>query len=211
MSKLSTSTRTSLEQATSAYAAQREAVAGYLAERGIDEQTADTFRLGAVVDPERGHEMYRARLVIPYITRAGVVSMRFRCTDQHNCKEAHCPKYLGITERTRLYNVNAFFRARSTIAVTEGELDALTLDGLVGIPAVGVPGVSNWKEHYSRCFAGYGDVLVFADGDEVGRDFAKRISHELSQARIVRLPDGSDVNDFYVREGADALRKLAGM
>lgn len=208
---LSSSTRASLEQATAVYEAQLPAVASYLLERGIDEPTAVTYRLGAVVEPVRGHEIYRGRLVIPYLTRAGVVSLRFRCVVGHDCKTEKCPKYLGISERTRLYNVGAFFRARGVIGITEGEMDALTLSGPVGIPAVGVPGVSNWKEHFGRCFSGYGDIPVFADGDEAGREFAKRVCNELEQARIVRLPDGMDVNNIYVNEGADALRRFAGL
>lgn len=210
--KLSSSARESLEQATRGYAMFSPLARTYLEGRGLNDQVAATFRLGVVEEPEVGHEMYRDRLSIPYLTRAGVVYMKFRCIEEHSCSdiEGH-KKYLNTTTPTRIYNSQAFFRDEPYIAITEGEIDAITLHALAGIPAVAVPGVKNWKRHYERCFTDYDRVFVFADGDDAGKELARFLSKTLDDVRVIQMPDGTDVNSVYMAEGPEALRKRAGL
>lgn len=181
---------------------------------------ARTARLGLVPTGLSGPSApYAGRLLIPYLTRAGVASAKYRCIEHSKC-EGH-GKYMGIDGvDTLLYNVNDFFNDSLTIAICEGEFDALVLSKLVGIPAIGVPGVAAWKEHHVRCFAGqYERVLIFADADEAGRSFATRLVKgdyrkglmPLEGGQIVYLPDGEDVSSLYVKEGAEALRARAGL
>lgn len=114
------------------------------------------------------------------------------------------PKYMGLTgANTHLYNVGAFFRAAGSIAICEGEIDTMTLDQAVGIPSVGVPGVNNWKPHYSRLLQDFEKVFLFADGDTAGSDFGKFLSKELGNLTVVTMPDGEDVNSMYRQHGAD--------
>jgi DNA primase len=179
----------------------------YLATRGIGQAVAAQFRLGVVTCPQVGHEALRGRLVIPYLTPAGVVNLRFRCLRAHDCKAEGCPKYLGIEGMdTNLFNVLDLRKDSPFICVTEGEIDALTLS-MAGLPAVGVAGVENWKAHFARCLEDFSRILIFADGDKAGRKFASFLAREV-RAVPIRLPDGQDVNSLYVRDGADALRKL---
>ena len=42
------------------------------------------------------------------------------------------------------------------MAICEGELDTIIASSVLGIPAVGVPGVAAWKPHFTKMFAGYG-------------------------------------------------------
>jgi DNA primase len=72
----------------------------------------------------------------------------------------------------------------------------------MGIHAVGVPGVSNWKPHYSRILQDFEEVLVFADGDQAGRDFSKRLARDLDGVTIISCPEGEDVNSVYLNYGA---------
>ena len=211
--RLSESQRASLEQATARYSAQLDdQCLTYLEGRGLTADVADTFRLGRVVDPLPEHEGYRGRLVIPYLTRAGVVNLRFRCIDPHDCKEQKCPKYLGPAGAdTNLFNVSDLFTSSPFVAITEGEIDAIVLSARIGIPAVGCPGVKAWKEHYPRCFAGFDPVLVFADGDEAGKDFGRRLLGQLDTARTVVMPDGMDVNEMFLSMGGDAVKVRAGV
>jgi DNA primase len=183
----------------------------YLEGRGLDLGLAATFRLGVVIEPEIGHELYAGRLSIPYLTRAGVVNIKFRCIEQHVCKDVGCPKYLGLEMGTNIFNTLAFFKDSPHIAICEGEFDAMVLDGLAGVPAVSIPGVRNWKPHYDRCFTDYERVFVFADGDQDGKDFAKRIRSTLDGVTVIQMPDGLDVNGVYQAEGPDGLRKRAGL
>lgn len=202
----SDSVRSWLEKATAHYEAQLDLGLEYLAARGISAATARAARLGVVGTPAPTHDDYAGRICIPYLSPAGVRTLKFRAMDQSQ------PKYLCLpNSKPHLYGVDSFFADSDIIAITEGEFDRLILAHEVGLPAVGCPGVSTWQEHHPRCFTGYDRVLVFADGDGPGHDLAKRISRDLDQAQVIRMPDGMDVTDVFLHEGADGIRKRAGL
>ena len=153
--KQSASQRESLTKAAKHYHSALEVAEDYLLARGLTIGQATRMGLGVVQEPLTGHEQYRGRLSIPYVTKAGVVDLRFRSLDP-----AIEPKYMGLTgATTHLYNVGALFKAASFIEICEGELDTITMDCAVGVPAVGVPGVNNWKPHYTRLFADFEPCL----------------------------------------------------
>ena len=158
------------------------------------------------MEPEPGQEQYIGRLSIPYITKTGVVDLRFRSLDP-----AVEPKYMGMVgATTRMYNVLDIEIAGDWIAVCEGELDTLTMSRMVGIPCVGVPGANSWKKHYTRLLADFERVFVFADGDQPGKEFATSLSRELP-VTIVSMEDGEDVNSAFVKYGSDYIRQRMGM
>lgn len=193
-----------LGQAAKAYAANIYQAEDYLRSRGITMETARLARLGVVVEPEVGHEIYVGRLSIPYVTKTGVVDLRFR-----SLNPAVEPKYMGLTGAdTKMYNVLDIERASDFIGICEGELDTITLSGCVGIPCVGVPGANSWKKHYTRLLADFERVYVFADGDQPGKEFATSLARELP-VTIVQFPDGEDVNSFYTKFGGQAIKEKA--
>jgi len=204
--KQSTSQRESLMRAAKYYHSALGEAEDYLAERGITMEAAEKARLGVVLDPLTGHEQYINRLAIPYLTKSGVVDIRFRSLGHEE------PRYMGLTgASTHLYNVGAFFRASTYICICEGEIDTITLDYVCNIPAVGVPGVNNWKKHYTRLLSDFEKVFLFADGDNAGTEFAKSLSRELSSLTIIQAPEGEDVNSMYRIHGADYFKeKIAG-
>jgi hypothetical protein len=209
---LSSSVRASLEEATETYSLFVREAHSYLEARGIDLGVADTFRLGVVSVPVVGHEAFQDRLCIPYLTKAGVVNLKFRCMKDHDCKENGHGKYLGLpNSKTNIFNTLAFHQDTNIIAICEGEFDALVLDALVGIPAVAIPGVQNWKAHYERCFMDYERVLIFTDGDDPGKDFGRHVSSRIDGCTVIGMPHGTDVNSVYLSEGAEGLRKRAGL
>jgi DNA primase len=190
--------RESLTRAAKYYHSALHEAEEYLAGRGITLEQAQKARLGVVLDPLTGHEAYAGRLSIPYLTRSGVVDLRFRALADEE------PRYMGLSgATTRLYNVNAFFRATSYICICEGEIDTITLDTVCNLPAVGVPGVNNWKKHYTRLLADFDNVFLFADGDNAGSEFAKSLSRELSGLTVIHMPEGEDVNSMYRQEGPE--------
>lgn len=205
--KQSQSQKESLTRAAKFYHSALHEAEDYLAERGITLEQATKARLGVVLEPLTGHEAYINRLAIPYLTRSGVVDLRFRAMDSTE------PKYMGLTgATTHLYNVGAFFRASSYISICEGEIDTITLDMACGIPAVGVPGVNNWKKHYTRLLADFEKVFLFADGDNAGSEFGKSLAKELGNLVIVHMPEGEDVNSMYRIHGADYFKnKIASI
>ena len=178
----------------------------YLVSRGISLSVARLARLGVVAEPETGHEAYVNRLSIPYITKTGVVDLRFR-----SLNPAVEPKYMGMVgAETKMYNVLDIERAGNFIGVCEGELDTITMSKCVGVPCVGVPGAQSWKKHYTRMLADFERVFVFADGDQPGREFASSLARELP-VTIVSMPDGEDVNSVYTNHGADFIKAKMGL
>jgi DNA primase len=195
-----------LGQATRKYQESIYQAEDYLASRGIPIEVARLARLGVVAEPETGHEAYLGRLAIPYVTKTGVVDIRFR-----SLNPAVEPKYMGMTgSDTKMYNVLDIERAGDWIGVCEGELDTITLSRCVGIPCVGVPGSNSWKKHYTRLLADFERVFVFADGDQPGKEFAAGLARELP-VTIVAMPEGEDVNSIYVKFGAEYIREKAGL
>lgn len=176
----------------------------YLAGRGIESETARTFRLGLVDDPLPGHGYYRGKLVIPFLHPTGYpLTVRFR-----RFAGDEGPKYLSMSDDpSRMFNVGAILRAGEEIHLTEGEFDAMILEQL-GHPAVAVAGAQAWKPHYRTLLAGFTRVFIWGDGDDAGADLVNRVSRAVIRARGVRVPKGSDVTDVFLSEGAEGIAAL---
>jgi DNA primase len=206
---LSDSQRETMEEATSSYqAAVTAGAARYLLARGIDRETARTFRLGVVADPAPGHARFAGFLAIPYLDQHGrALGMRFRCLAEHEHRDFGHGKYMSMTdEPSRMFNVAAIHTADDEIHLCEGELDAIILNR-IGLPAIAVSGVNAWRPHHRRMLAGFSRVWVWADPDDAGADLANRITRALRSAKAVRLRDG-DVTDTYRTGGEVALLAL---
>lgn len=204
--KQSDSQKELLGLATHKYAENIYQAEDYLKSRGIPIEVARLARLGVVTEPEPGHEAFIGRLAIPYLTKSGVVDIRFR-----SLNPAVEPKYMGMAGTdTKLYNVLDVERAGDWIGICEGELDTLTMSRCVGIPCVGVPGANSWKKHYTRLLADFERVFVFADGDQPGKEFANSLSRELP-CTIITFGDGEDVNSAYTKYGSDYIREKIGI
>lgn len=200
--KQSKSQKESLGRAVVHYAKHIAGAEDYLARRGITLADARTAHLGLVVEPLPGHEQFVNRLAIPYITPTGVVDIRFRSMYGEE------PKYMGMSgTETRLYNVAAISQATDFIAVCEGEIDAITLTQKCGIPAIGVPGANSWKRHYSKLLQDFERIYVFADGDQPGSDFGKKLAREVQGVIVINMPDGEDVNSIFNKQGIEFFRE----
>jgi DNA primase len=168
--------------------------------------------LGTVVDPATGHDQCEGWLSIPYITALGIAtSVKFRRIDDGK------PKYGQPTgQKLHLYNVSDVTIDSSHIVVCEGELDCVIVSGVLGIPAVGVPGVAAWKPHYAKLLTGFdtvyvvGDNDVKEDGSNPGAEFSKRVASEVVNSVIVNLPLGMDINEMYLQRGPEELANLLG-
>lgn len=212
------SSRQFLEEACAKYEQSLPLAKDYLAERGFSLDSVRSFRLGVVEEPLPGHESYTGRLAIPYLTKAGVVAMRFR--DLTGNSKA---KYLnGEGEKARLYNVPAFYRDSRCICITEGEFDAMAAQALAGLPAVGVPGINAWpdyrdpatpdhEKYWHLPFLGYERVFMLRDPDESGEKLARKVAAVVGNVSVIEMPEGTDVNAFIVEHGAEALRKKVGL
>jgi len=185
---------------------------GYLAGRGISEETAARYQIGTIVDPIEGHQMYEGWISIPYMTALGMcVGFKFRRLDDGK------PKYGSpVGQKSHLYNVIATMSPTKSIVICEGEFDAIVMDANCGVPAVGIPGVAAWKPYYSKLFNGFdvvyivGDNDVKEDGSNPGMEFSRRVAGEVLNSQIVQLPPGMDITDFYLANGKDITANLVG-
>ena len=181
-----------------------------LEERGISDAVAALYQIGSITEPINGHEMYTGWISIPYITASGsCVGFKFRRVDEGK------PKYGSPAgQKAHLYNVCDIIIDSPYIVVCEGELDTVITSGVLGIPAVGVPGVAAWKPHFPKLFGGYDTVFVVGDNDvkedgsNPGAEFAKRVANEVMNSIIVTLPPSMDINDYYLAHGFDATKAL---
>ena len=195
-----------LEEATARYEGdltRSTAAVEYLTRtRGLSVDNAASFRLGYVESPLPGHEVMRGMLAVPYLTRAGVMTLRFR-----RLGDGDGPKYRSVPgDPPRIYNANSLLIPSDHIAICEGEFDAIAAT-LAGVPAVGMAGVSAWKDDFARCFKGYRAVYILADQDDKGQgmEFAEKVAEQIKNARISPMPAGHDVNSFVLANGPEAL------
>jgi DNA primase len=185
----------------------------WLSERGISRSVAQKFSLGTVTNAIPGHEHHEGWISIPYLTALGLcVGFKFRRIDEGK------PKYGSPAgQKSHLYNVNGVLERSRIIAICEGEFDAIICSGVLGIPAIGVPGVAAWKSHYPKLFNGFDEVLVIGDNDlkedgsNPGAEFSRRVASDLLNTRIVELPAGMDLNDFYLAKGLQDTRTQLGI
>jgi len=185
----------------------------WLSERGISRSVAQKFSLGTVTDAIPGHEHHEGWISIPYITALGLcVGFKFRRIDEGK------PKYGSPAgQKSHLYNVNDVLERSRIIAICEGEFDTIICSGVLGIPAIGVPGVAAWKNHYPKLFNGFDEVLVLGDNDlkedgsNPGAEFSRRVAGDLLNTRVVELPAGMDLNDFYLAKGLQDTRIQLGI
>ena len=198
--RLSSLQRQFLLQATQRYASKIELAKDYLSSRHLSVEEAKTFHLGVVEDPLPGHEAYKGRLAIPYITPSGVVDIRFRAMGNED------PKYMGLVgAKTTMFNTQACFVADKYICVTEGEFDCIMMSVKTMHPTIGIPGANNWKPHYAKILDDFDVVIVLADGDPAGLEVGKKISRELGNVNIISMPDGEDVNSMMIKMGSEWL------
>lgn len=165
----------------------------YLESRGISEFLARQYLLGVSDDAHAGW------LSIPYLRPAGTVWFNYRRLDDGK------PKYVSSGSR-HIYNTAALEDADRSgeIAIAEGEFDALVATELCGVPAVGLPGATQWDQKqavWRELFAGYQRIWVLADPDKAGSQLAEKLLDSLPAARLVQLP--ADVNDTYLKCGPD--------
>lgn len=206
---LSSSQRDMLTQAASTFRAALPGGAAerYLRDRGIDpaSEAVAPFGLGEVPPDYPGFERFAGRLAIPNLSaRNRVVGLKFRAIDDETQ-----PKYdQPDGQEARLFNLRALARAGDWIAVTEGEIDAISLESL-GIPAIGVPGSSGWKKHHHLLVEGFRRVVLVRDDDDGGKPLVSALMRTPLDVAVVRPPHGfNDVNAAVAAGEGERMREI---
>jgi hypothetical protein len=213
-----------LEQRAEEYAKQLSNIStqpgplAYLGKHGIeDREIMDRYMIGCVRYPLPGDERFKGCLSLPYQTRRGIVSLKYRCCLPHDCQTVSghqkYSQYHG--QNARPYNANAFFMADGTIGICEGEVDAISITEFIGLPTIGLPGATQWQKnskYWLLALKDYEKIIIFADGDDVGRSSARAIAGDIgSRARLVRCDDGEDPSDMIANGKIEQLKKMAGL
>lgn len=160
----------------------------YLAERGIDKETAEYFGVGFF--PGKGS--MSGRVVIPIENEAGeLVAYAGRSIDNAE------PKYrlpAGFKKSQVLFNLPRAMEETSTGAVVlvEGFFDCMKV-AQAEHACVALMGCVMSAQQQALISAHFKQVLILLDGDHAGRqaaaDIAARLVHHL-YVRVVELPDG---------------------
>lgn len=212
MRPLSASQRELLEQATEFFASALPGSPGedYWASRGIGPEVMRRFRLGYAPavdssDAPPGFERFRNRVAIPNLCASGhPVGVKLRDTTGQAPNKYDAP----AGQVARLFNLRALNHAGTTLALTEGEIDAITLESL-GVPAVAIPGASAWKPHHWRLLEGIPRLVFFHDPDEAGEKLLGRVMKDLDVIAVT-APDGAkDCNEALVAGLGAELRRIA--
>lgn len=111
------------------------------------------------------------------------------------------------------YNADAISEARrsgSPVFLCEGTTDTLTLTQ-AGRLACGIVGTQGFKPEWAKHFASLSVILAF-DPDQPGREAAQKVADvfvaaDLTAPRIVTLPDGQDVTDFFTGKATKVAAK----
>lgn len=202
----------------------------YLRGHGIDKDIAAKYQLGFVNPVGAEDQQFEGRLAIPYLTRSGVVAMKYRCVMPHDCKEyardghpMHGKYAAPMGQEPRIFNPAAFFDAEDALGIAEGEIDAIVATERLGLPTIGIPGVENWVKYrkaWRRTLEDYAHILIFVDGDGpsdrhpdgAGLEFARAVARDVGpQARLVRCPSGEDVASMVASGQMDVLLERAGL
>ena len=188
-----------------------------LEDRGLSPQAIEHFQLGAVLDPADDDLRMSDRVSIPSISPTVVAQLQYRAAPWQETDR----KYMASTgSQTIPFNTRSLLEHGRWIAITEGELDCVAA-WMAGVPAVGIPGVNNWRPAFAQLFEGYERTYILADNDpskvdENGKErglqglqFAEGLAELLPNPTIVLMPEeGDDVNEVVRREGPQALRDL---
>lgn len=177
-------------------------VLDYLHGRGLEDRTIRHFRLGAVVEPFPEDRPATGRLSIPALQSRGPGAVRFRAIQPEATPKYWAPAGTGV----KAFNALELLYPKQAIAITEGEIDCMTL-WQCGVPAVGIMGVNSWGVHYRYLFDGYQHVYIAGDNDDKGngRDFMEKVAAQVPGPRAVMMPDGHDINSYYNAFGRESL------
>lgn len=172
----------------------------YLNDRGITDDVIEQCSI----------KWLNNKIVLPvYDVEGKVLFNKYRRSPQ--IVDNSVPKYsYDKGSKATLFNANNV-NFKSSVWITEGELDALRLMSS-GIQAVSTTGGSGtFIEEWAEYFKDTPEVFVCYDRDEAGIRGMIRVQKVLPQAKLVFLPEfkGKDITDYLLKNPIDKLVTLS--
>ncbi|MDW5378903.1 DNA primase [Halomonas sp. HP20-15] len=194
-----------------------EALKRHLSERGISE--AVQVEYGLLVSREdsgRSYDRFRDRVMFPIRDWKGrTIGFGGRVLGDAKPKYLNSPETPVFHKGRELYGL---FEARQAnrqlerLVIVEGYMDVVALAQFGIRNAVATLGTSTSEEHLQRLFRLVGEVVFCFDGDNAGRQAARRALDNVlpqmidgRQARFLFLPEGEDPDSLVRSEGAEAF------
>ncbi|EHJ48858.1 zinc finger, CHC2-family protein [Solidesulfovibrio carbinoliphilus subsp. oakridgensis] len=195
----------------------------YLRERGLKEETISYFKLCDIVSPnklfmeavkawglERLHKAGLTRInrnkthsfiwwghniIIPFMSNGHVTYIQARRLEQGG------PKYINISNIQKpMFNLDILRKLKpgSRVYICEGVFDCI-VGWQFKLNTVGILGVGSFKDEWVDLFANF-NIVIIPDADEAGEAFGLKVQKVFAKMakviQIVKLPNGSDLNDF---------------
>lgn len=165
----------------------------WLQKRGLTPETIAAFKIAEQLRDGKTYALF------PYLRDGELVNVKYR-----NVAEKRDMRQEGGAEPC-LFGWHLIDPKARTVAICEGEIDAMTLHQ-VGIPALSVnagAGNHQWIENDWARLDRFSEILILFDNDESGEKGAREVMHRIGAERCKRviLP-AKDANE-YLLSGAD--------
>lgn len=161
---------------------------------------------------ETVHLKGKPAIKIPYYDSAGDEAVvRFRLTLQKGQKDARFKWRNGSKGKIIPYGLWRLSSARHDgyVLLVEGESDCQTL-WFYGIPALGIPGASNWRKEWADYLAGF-EVYLWQEPDMGGETLTLKVGTLMPDIHIITPPSGrKDVSEAHLL-GDDVLSLITNL
>jgi len=168
----------------------------WLTGRGLTDDTIKAFRIAEQLQHGKTYAVF------PFIDEAGeLLNFKYRNPDEK--KDMRQEKDAAPC----LFGWHLIDPKARTIAITEGEIDAMTLHQM-RIPAMSVnqgAGNHQWIEHDWEKLARFDDILICFDNDEPGDKGAVEVINRLGIERCRRVRLGAKDANQWLQDGAEAV------
>lgn len=221
------SARSVLESFRVGYAPESwDALVDFLKRSGHDLRAAETVGLIAPRRQGQGHyDRFRHRLMFAVMDLHGrVIAFSGRClppvrpsSDEPPAKYINSPESPIYKKRSTvfgLYQARSTLRAKNQCVIVEGNFDVVSLHAQGFSQAVAPLGTAFTLEQGKLIRRFSNEVILLFDADKAGRKAtaaSRQPAREAGvRAKVARLPEGMDPDDFVRTRGPEALQNLLG-
>lgn len=201
-----------------------DALTNFLKRSGHDLRAAESVGLIAPRKQGPGHyDRFRHRLMFAVVDLHGrVVAFSGRALPTQGPAEDEPPaKYINSPESPiykkrstvfGLYQARSALRAKNQCVIVEGNFDVVSLHAQGLTQTVAPLGTAFTLEQGKLIRRFASEVILLFDADQAGRKAAVASRQPAKEAglsaKVARLPDGSDPDDFARAKGAEGLKNL---